>query len=87
MGANLRDWHKIVNFVQDLNLHEERDIFVWALHPSRSFYVKSIYAVLISNGIRVLQDIWQIKVPTKVIFLWYLTKDMILTKDNLVRRH
>jgi hypothetical protein len=58
-----------------VNLYEERDVFVWALHSSGSFSVKSMYAVLINNGMRVSQDIWQIKVPTKIkIFLWYLKK-------------
>jgi hypothetical protein len=58
------------------------------LHSSGSFSGKSMYASLINNGVRVSQDIWQIKVPTKIkIFLWYLKKGVILTKDNLVRRH
>ena len=60
--------------------------FVWALHSSGSFSVKSMYAAaLINNGVIMSQDIWQIKVPTKIkIFLWYLKKGVILTKDNLV---
>jgi len=71
-----------------MNLTEERDIFVWALHSSGSFSVKSLYAALINNGIRVSQDILQIKFPTKIKKnLWYLKQGVILTKDNLVRRH
>jgi hypothetical protein len=36
----------------------------------------------------VSQDIWQIKVPTKIkIFLWYLKWGVILTKDNIARRN
>jgi hypothetical protein len=74
-GTNLRDWHGIVASLQDVNLHEESDVFVCALHSSGSFSVKSMYAALINNGVRVSQDIWQIKVPTKIkIFLWYLKK-------------
>jgi hypothetical protein len=34
----------------------------------------------------VSQDLWQIRVPTRIkIFLWYLKKGVILTKDNLAR--
>jgi hypothetical protein len=51
-----------------VNLHEERDVFVWALHSSGSFSVKFMYAALINNGVRVSHDIWQIKVPTKINF-------------------
>ena len=32
----------------------------------RDFLVKSMYAALINNGVRVSQDIWQIKVPSKI---------------------
>jgi len=30
------------------------------------------------------QDKWQIKIPTRIkVFLWYLKRGVILTKDNL----
>jgi hypothetical protein len=32
--------------------------------------------------------VWKLKLPLKVkIFVWYLQKGVVLTKDNLVRRH
>jgi len=81
VGANLRDWHRIVASLQEVNLREEMDVFVWGLNASGSFTVKSMYAALINNGIRVSQDIWQIKVPMKIkVFLWYLKKGVVLTR-------
>jgi hypothetical protein len=66
----------------------ERDVFIWGLKASGVFTVKSMYAILINNGVRVSQDIWQIKLPMKIkIFMWYLKRGVILTKDNLVRRN
>ena len=83
-GRNLRDWHRIVASLQDVNLQGERDVFVWALHSSGTFSVKSMYAALINNRVRVSQDLWQIKIPSRIkIFLWYLKRGVILTKDNL----
>jgi hypothetical protein len=36
----------------------------------------------------VSQDIWQTKLPMKIkVFMWYLKRGVILTKDNLVRRN
>ena len=50
--------------------------------------MRSMYAALINNGVRVSQDIWQVKIPSKIrIFLWYLKRGVILTKDNLARRN
>jgi hypothetical protein len=72
VGVNLRDWHRIVASLHDVNLLEERDVFVWGLNTSGSFTVKSMYAALINNGVRVSQDIWQTKIPMKIkVFLWY----------------
>jgi hypothetical protein len=88
VGANQRVWLRIVASIQELNLEEQRDVFIWGLHASGSFTVKSMYAALINNGVRVSQDIWHIKVPMRIkIFMWYLKKGVVLTKDNLVRRN
>ena len=47
-----------------------------------------MYAALINNVVKVSQDLWQIKIPTRIkIFLWYLKRGVVLTKDNLARRN
>jgi hypothetical protein len=47
-----------------------------------------MYLVLISNGIIIRNTlIWKLKISLKIkIFVWYLFKEVILTKDNLVKR-
>jgi hypothetical protein len=43
---------------------------------------------LVNNNIKVIQEIWRMKIPLKIkIFIWYVKKGVILTKDNLVRRN
>jgi hypothetical protein len=75
VGVNLRDCHRIVASLHDVNLLEERDVFVWGLNTFESFTVKSMYAVLINNGVRISQDIWQTKISMKIkVVLWYLKK-------------
>jgi hypothetical protein len=47
-----------------------------------------MYAALINNGVKLSQNIWQIKLPMKIkIFLCYLKRGVTLTKDNLARRN
>jgi hypothetical protein len=47
-----------------------------------------MYKYLVNNGIKVTQKIWHMKVPLKIkIFLWFLKKGIILTKDNLTKRN
>jgi len=46
-----------------------------------------MYRYLITNHIKVTQEIWRVKLPLKIkIFLWFLKKGVILTKDNLAKK-
>jgi len=88
IGRNLASWERIVASLQQVNLMQEQDVFVWNLKASGVFTVKSMYAALINNGERVSQDIWQTKLPMRIkIFMWYLRRGVTLTKDNLARRN
>jgi hypothetical protein len=53
------------------------------------FSVKSIYGALLGyEALPYNTSIWKLKLPPKInVFLWYLYKGVILTKDNLARRH
>uniref|UniRef100_A0A453RWJ1 Reverse transcriptase zinc-binding domain-containing protein n=1 Tax=Aegilops tauschii subsp. strangulata TaxID=200361 RepID=A0A453RWJ1_AEGTS len=52
------------------------------------FTVKSMFLDLIDSGpIPRSIHIWKIKVPLRIkIFMWFLHKQVILTKDNLLKR-
>ncbi|WVZ96121.1 hypothetical protein U9M48_041796 [Paspalum notatum var. saurae] len=72
----------------NLELREERDVFKWGLNKTGVFTVRSMYKHLINKGIRVSQEIWQTKIPLKTkIFMWYVKRGVLLTKDNLARRN
>ena len=64
-----------------------RDIFTWTLHRNDTFTVNSMYSVLSDVNFQFRsKHIWKLKIPLKVkIFLWYLCRGIILTKDNLVK--
>ena len=67
-----------------VTLNNLPDKFVWGLLKNGSFSMNSMYKFLVSNGIKVMQEIWQMKIPLKTkIFMWFLKKGVILTKDNL----
>jgi hypothetical protein len=86
VGQNLRDWNIIVSSLTNLNLQDSPDVFSWSLHSTGQFSVKSMYAALVNNAVRLSQEIWRAKMPTKIkIFMWYLKRGVVLTKDNLVR--
>jgi hypothetical protein len=82
--ANLVAWHDLVSKIININLTNDKDIFVWNLHKSGVFKVHSLYTFIIQQGVIPQKcPLWKIKVPLKImIFLWYLFKGVTLTKDN-----
>ena len=88
VGVNLQTWHEVVAMVADVQLTNQRDRFVWGLHQNGLFSVKSMYrAVLGVEAIPYNTLTWKLKLSLKIkVFLWYLYKGVILTKDNLARR-
>lgn len=89
MGNYLALWHNLVSRLAQISLTSENDRLKWTLTASRVFTVRSMYRVLINNGI-ILNNkfIWKLKLPLKVkIFVWYLLKGVVLTKDILVKHN
>ena len=72
-----------------MQLTNEPDKFSWALTNSGIFTVISLYLDFMSgHTIFLRQYIWKMKVPLKIrIFMWFLFRKVILTKDNLARRN
>jgi hypothetical protein len=61
---------------------------MWNMHKSGAFTVNLMYRHLVNNGLKATQEIWHMKIPLKIkIFMWYLKRGVILTKDNLARRN
>ena len=62
-------------------------MFYWNLAPNGQFSVKSLYTTLVFNNIPNLnRNLWKLKTPLKIkVFLWYLRRGMVLTKDNLAK--
>ena len=51
--------------------------------------VKSMYLdVINSSSIPSSKHVWNVKVPSRVkVFMWFVHKQVILTKDNLTKRN
>ena len=82
-------WHNLVAHILCVQLSTKRDIFKWSLTNSGQSTVQSMYRSLINNGnVFHQKQIWKLKLPLKIkIFMWYLLKGDVLTKDNLAKRN
>jgi hypothetical protein len=71
-----------------VQLNEEPDKFVWNLTVLGIFTVKSMYEDLMnSHNHFPSKYLWKLKLPLKIkIFMWFLNRKVLLTKDNLIKR-
>jgi hypothetical protein len=88
VGKNLEDWYVIVWKVANVNLTSHLDQFIWKTNKEGLFTVNSMYKLLMFDEVIPRKSlIWKLRIPLKIkIFLWYLNKGVILTKDNLAKR-
>ena len=80
-------WISLVRSFMDVSRNDEPDKLIWRLTTSGIFLVKSMYADYLNMHTVFLKKIhWRIKVPLKIkIFMWFLFKKVLLTKDNLAK--
>ena len=87
VGHNLVSWHSLVSRLVNIQLTNEKDVLKWNLTSSGLFSVESMYGALLNNPqVFYNKALWKLKVPLKIkIFMWYLIKGVVLTKDNLAK--
>jgi hypothetical protein len=88
IGNNREVWFHLVERLMRVQILDEPDRFIWALTPTGVYSTKSYYAELLNGHTQYLRKyLWKMKVPLKIrIFLWFLHRKELLTKDNLIKR-
>ena len=92
--SGLGDWQsgRISNSVGSFsNLTEKKELLVWQNDTKGQFSVNSVYKKLNKNAGQEMEwpwkIIWKPKVPYRVnYFMWLLTKEAVLTHENLKQR-
>ncbi|WVZ85605.1 hypothetical protein U9M48_032511, partial [Paspalum notatum var. saurae] len=86
VGIKLCEWQSLAAKLANVNLVEGNDSFVWG-SKKRLFTVNSMYRHMINNDTKVTLKIWCTKISLKIkVFMYYLKRGVILTKDNLSKR-
>jgi hypothetical protein len=82
-------WLEIGEIAQTITFSEEEDQLIWKYEPKGVYSYKSFYAIINFRGIQpvFLSAVWDFKIPPRVqIFLWLLSQNKIMTRDNLRHR-
>ena len=87
VGNNLVSWYNLVAKIAQVRLNDRGDVFKWGLLQNGIFSVHSLYSALICNGhVRQNRTLWKTRISLKIkIFMWYLHRGVVLTKDNLAK--
>jgi hypothetical protein len=69
-------------------LSDGDDVISWKFGNKGLFSVKSVYNAITTNDSGpYAKIIWKGKIPSKIkIFLWMVSNNVILTKDNMIKR-
>jgi hypothetical protein len=81
-------WEEVVSIASTIEFSADDDALVWQLQSSGLYSSHSLYRVINFRGIISVYtpSVWKLIIPPRVqIFLW-LSKNKILTRDNLEKR-
>ena len=86
----MESWYQLEEIVKKITLVDETDSLVWQLDSKGVYSSSSLYHVI---NFRVVKPVfilvvWKLLVPPKIhIFLWLVSYNKIMTRDNLRKRH
>lgn len=82
-------WWDLYSMIEGVSLTDEDDQIIWSFTSHGKYSVQSLYAVINSRGVFpvYIHAIWKIVIPPRVqFFLWLLSQNKLLTRDNLAKR-
>jgi hypothetical protein len=87
-GHRANRWLHLCTRLMRVQLTAHSNVFKWGLTKSGLYTVKSMYLDCMDDHTKYLQKhLWKIKVPLNIrIFMLFLHRRVLLTKDNLAKR-
>jgi hypothetical protein len=82
-------WEELVNLLSTMDFPDEEDALIWQHHSSGLYFSQSLYSIINFRGVSpvYVPSVWKLTMPPRVqFFLWLLSKNKILTRDNLEKR-
>lgn len=87
--ALMNMWLELCSLVENTSLNNEEDQILWSYSTHGTYSVQSLYAVINCRGVfpRFVQAVWKLVIPPRVqFFLWLVSQNRVLTRDNLKKR-
>ena len=82
-------WLEICQLASTIVFTSEDDALIWQFNSNGIYSTQSLYKVINFRGVQpvFVSAVWDLRVPPRVhFFLWLLSKNKVLTRDNLSKR-
>jgi hypothetical protein len=82
-------WEELLSIASSICLNDKDDEMVWMFNSSGVYSSHSLYRVVNFRGVEpiFLPTVWKLHVPPRIhFFLWLVSKNKLLTRDNLGKR-
>lgn len=79
-------WLEVCNIVESISFSGDEDAMIWKFNTSGIYSVQSLYAIVNFGGISLMHipAVWKISIPPRIhIFLWLVSHNKLLARDNL----
>jgi hypothetical protein len=85
----MRTWEEVTQLASTIVFSEGQDEMIWTFSSNGVYSSRSLYKIVNFRGIMPIHTpaVWSLKVPPRVHgFLWLLTQNKTLTRDNVGKR-
>jgi hypothetical protein len=85
----MAQWQELLAIAETIVFNTDEDQLIWAYETDGVYSSKSMCALVNFRGLTpiFLPAVWDLKIPPRIqIFLWLLSQNKIMTRDNLRRR-
>jgi hypothetical protein len=82
-------WEEVVSIAESVNFTPEEDELIWQFQSSGVYSTQSLYGVINFRGVIpvFLPAVWKLPIPPRIhFFLWLLSQNRLLPRDNLGKR-
>jgi hypothetical protein len=82
-------WEELVNLVATIDFPDKDDALIWQHHSIGLYSSQTLYSIINFRGVVhvYVPSVWKLTVPPRVQFLlWLLSKNKLLTRDNIEKR-
>jgi hypothetical protein len=82
-------WEELLSIASSICLNDKDDEMVWMVNSYGIYSSHSLYRVVNFRGVEpiFLPTVWKLHVPPRIhFFLWLVSKNKLLTRDNLGKR-